>query len=461
MTSLPSNTSAYKARLYRGSGWSPITFLEVQDTLILLSSNYVQIDLKAVWNVLMAAVTGVPRESPIPFSTIAMSFSMEGFEWKTRVDPHRQQIIPEINKEQVTVAMALMSVERARYVRINIPPYRRTDGASMAFTVEIFACGASTVISGGPVAVGVASRLAIPDSHLTSPSSIDALHGPEHARLDTKVAGGGWCAVTCDPTAFLQIDLGKSWEITMVEVQGKHTTTGHLSGVQSFTLSSSVDGAAWVPVQQDGAVKVFIGNFVENMSTKHKLNQPFTARYVRFEPRTCSENACLRVELYGHTVGETETPNVFERSMLLNKGSGELFVCLTEVPRNKPHCHVTKDRGSSWTSLSSQIMNIVAFDKDDKSLYGLSKNMTHTRSKDGINWASVTNRKWKAIRNRPSLTTAREIPFIPLTNALEPIVQLKSYAGDTWIANQIGVYHKPPGGVAQMKASFLPHPANR
>ncbi|XP_048587195.1 uncharacterized protein LOC5504222 [Nematostella vectensis] len=463
VTSLLPNTSAHVARLHSGSAWTPMTSLEHRGALVTLPINYLQIDLRSIREVLMAVVSGVPINDPIPVDIMALSFSRNGYSWRKNRKSQRIQIYPDENSNQATVVIATRATIRGRYVRINIPPYSPVVGDGFSYNVEMYGCGSSKSLEKGPQAIGVASRLEVPDSQFNSPSSLETMHSPALARLDTKQSGGGWCAATCDPSAYLEIDLGKAWQIVQIEVQGQHTTNGNLAAVRTFSLSTSLDGAAWEPFKQDGVTKVFLGNFVENMSTKHQLLKPLTARYVRFEPRTCSQNACMRIELYGYAIGETEIPNVYGRSMLLKKSTGEMFVCVTERIKFKASCHVTRDMGITWTPLFFKVLNVIAFDPVRQILYGLSINKRYMRSRNGRNWAGMSRWKWTFIRDNPFLITAVEIPFIPLNKQnypeIEPLVELTSNAGDKWTADQLGVYHTPPSGSPSLVASFLPHPA--
>ena len=49
---------------------------------------------------------------------------------------------------------------------------------------------------------------AIPDSQFTSSSVQSPEYGPQYSRLNSRSGGGAWCARSCDPSEYLQIDLG-------------------------------------------------------------------------------------------------------------------------------------------------------------------------------------------------------------------------------------------------------------
>ncbi|XP_032240806.2 uncharacterized protein LOC116619775 [Nematostella vectensis] len=462
VTSLLPNTSAHMARLHSTPGWVPLTLLKHISSTLLMSQNYVQLDLRMIREVHMAVLSGVPKDNTIPSSAPKISVSKNGFSWKLREKSQKTELFQGTSPDYVNVAIVMKTIARGRYIRVLLPPYRPLSSSEYNYSLEVYACNAKTSHGGEPSAIGVSSRAAVPDPQFTSPSILDAMHGPEHARLDTSDAGGGWCALTCDPSVFLQIDLAKTWQIVEIETQGLHGTTGVFRGINSYSLSTSLDGVAWIQFSQNGNTKIFLGNFVENLSTKHKLLKPLTAKYVRFEPRTCSQRACMRVELYGHVDGETETPSVWLRSMLLKKSTNEMFVCKAETPRQKPHCLYSKDGGTGWNPIFPKVINIIAYDPREQILYGLSFQQKYMRSKDnGVKWTSLPNRKWKVTRDSPSLIIGLEIPFVPLTKqtytVLEPLVQLTSNAGDIWTANQLGVYHAASGGTPSLVLSFEPY----
>ena len=49
---------------------------------------------------------------------------------------------------------------------------------------------------------------AIPDGQFTSSSVQGPEYGPQYSRLNSRSGGGAWCAQSCDPSEYLQIDLG-------------------------------------------------------------------------------------------------------------------------------------------------------------------------------------------------------------------------------------------------------------
>jgi len=74
-----------------------------------------------------------------------------------------------------------------------------------------------TYIAGPIVPVGIESSSVIPDDKITAASNAGSLYLPSLARLNLQSDGGGWCASTCDPAQYLQIDLTDEWAIAEVE----------------------------------------------------------------------------------------------------------------------------------------------------------------------------------------------------------------------------------------------------
>jgi hypothetical protein len=55
---------------------------------------------------------------------------------------------------------------------------------------------------------------------------------------------------------------------------------------------------------------------------------------------------------------------------------------------------------------------------------------------DGVKWHGISHEEWFSVRDRASVYTAVEIPFVPIsrniTDVIEPLVQLSAYNGDKW-----------------------------
>ena len=60
--------------------------------------------------------------------------------------------------------------------------------------------------------VGVESGV-IPDIQLTASSVLGHEYGAQYSRLNSRSGEGAWCAGSCDPSEYLQIDLGQVYLI--------------------------------------------------------------------------------------------------------------------------------------------------------------------------------------------------------------------------------------------------------
>lgn len=60
----------------------------------------------------------------------------------------------------------------------------------------------------------------IPNKAVTSSSSLGPGFEPFYGRLDGAAGNGSWCAKYHDLAAYLQIDLGDRYQVSMIAVQG-------------------------------------------------------------------------------------------------------------------------------------------------------------------------------------------------------------------------------------------------
>jgi hypothetical protein len=91
------------------------------------------------------------------------------------------------------------------------------------------------------------------------------------------------------------------------------------------------------------------------------------------------------------------------------------------------------------SEISNQVLIVLAFDSNEQRLYGLSrngKNILKSKDSNGAKWRGTPKKEWFSVRDRASVYTAVEIPFVPIsrniTDVIEPLVQLSAYNGDKW-----------------------------
>ena len=113
-------------------------------------------------------------------------------------------------------------------------------------------------------AVGITSRLAIPDDHLSASSSRVAFE-PDKARLH---GDGAWSPSNdSNPNDFLQVDLQYDFFICAVATQGYRWTLR----TTKYRLLFSVNGTDWLTYKENGTDKVGISTCLseERYSTDH------------------------------------------------------------------------------------------------------------------------------------------------------------------------------------------------
>ena len=102
----------------------------------------------------------------------------------------------------------------------------------------------------------------IPDSSITASSHYSQHHAPFLARLHNKPRRRyerAWSAKTNDEKQWLQVDLGKKTDITMVATQGR---VEHNQWVTDFFISFSDDGIIFEVYRTGNVTKVCVVNIV-------------------------------------------------------------------------------------------------------------------------------------------------------------------------------------------------------
>ncbi|KXJ06623.1 Fibropellin-3, partial [Exaiptasia diaphana] len=348
----------------------------------------------------------------------SMSYSQDGLVWVPYKVNGGTKTLEDDDSNDITIVMTLVKPIKTRFMRINLPPYGNTAKTPAAFEVDVFSCGSESAPNNQESIkpLGIESSSLVPDSQLTAASSASPQNSAAMARLNLQSDGGGWCASVCNPSQYLQVAFGDEWKIVEVETQSKHWISGSINAVKRYSMSYSQDGLVWVPY------KLFWGNDVANIATNHILQIPITAKFLRFEPKTCINNPCMRVELHGTKV---------------------------------------KDLGKK--GIPTNVLNVIAFDPRTGLLYGLSRDgKKYMRSQDssGEKWRGIAQKDWAAVQD-DILIRAEHIPFVPISQSemseVDPTVQMTSFNGDKWLVDQTGVYHKPNGGSTKMVLSFLPY----
>ncbi|KAL9980621.1 hypothetical protein ACROYT_G009230 [Oculina patagonica] len=189
-------------------------------------------------------------------------------------------------------------------------------------------------------AVGVANPNIIPDNQMRATSYFTNDFQPANGRLH----GNGWCAGSpSDSNDWLQVDLGKTFQVCGVATQG---AKGGYGVVTVYRLSFSSDGDTWDNYDKDlesGFVWVFHRLAISSEVYRHKLPVPVSTRYIRFHPIQQDGWNCLRVEVFSN-----EMPPTFEAepmSIVVEEQEDVNFTCLAHgVPM--PNITWSKENGS-------------------------------------------------------------------------------------------------------------------
>ncbi|KAI8506079.1 Low-density lipoprotein receptor domain class A, partial [Branchiostoma belcheri] len=178
--------------------------------------------------------------------------------------------------------------------------------------------------------VGMASRY-IPDHAVTASSELKSEFAAYHGRL-----GGDLTATSCwapreAENQWIQVDFGKTTNVTGVIISGGSQSFEHFSWVTSFTLAFSTDGARWEPYKgRDGDVQVFPGNRDRHRKVSRPLDHPVTARYIRLYPTGYQGWVALNMEVYVTNVvseydmsASSRTDGSYPHQARLNNGRGQ------------------------------------------------------------------------------------------------------------------------------------------
>jgi len=136
----------------------------------------------------------------------------------------------------------------------------------------------------------------IGDEQITASSSYGIAVSAYNARLN-KVSSngvkGGWAAGKLDLNQWLQVDLGRRYQIHAIATQGLYN---YAQWVKTYSLQYSDNGIVFEDYE-DG--KIFQGNTDYNGIVKNNLEPPIRARYVRVLPKSWKYWVAMRIELYG------------------------------------------------------------------------------------------------------------------------------------------------------------------
>ncbi|XP_071499233.1 lactadherin-like [Diadema antillarum] len=145
----------------------------------------------------------------------------------------------------------------------------------------------------------------IPDSSMSSSSTLDHLHLAQYGRLDKQPNShpnmASWIPSEDDQDRWLKIDLGEVFMVTGVITQGR---TSFEQWATSIHISTSLNDIDWIfaidPLSN--GPKVYPANYDRDTHVTSLLPNPLRARYVRIHPITFMNHASMRVEVLGRVI---------------------------------------------------------------------------------------------------------------------------------------------------------------
>jgi len=257
-----------------------------------IPNQWLQIDLGEITAVTKVATQG-RYSSEDRVKTYKLSYSVDGIHWTW----YKQRAVDKIfagNTDRNTVIIhSLKPHIEARYIRF-YPQTHNHNGRCMR--AELYGC---RNVKNCLMPVGVEDGR-IPDEAFTASTCYSAAYVPYRARLNLLPNGGKYCwaAKQNNANQWLQVKLGRMFNIRGVATQGRHDSD---QWVTSFSLAYTADDFNWVYIRENSQIKTFLGNSDRTTTVKHFFS-PDTrifARSIRFYPKGWHGHVSMRVEIYG------------------------------------------------------------------------------------------------------------------------------------------------------------------
>uniref|UniRef100_A0A4Q8K6Y4 U47-Liphistoxin-Lth1b_1 n=1 Tax=Liphistius thaleban TaxID=1905330 RepID=A0A4Q8K6Y4_9ARAC len=223
-----------------------------------------------------------------------VSYSMDAFHWKYCSDAYNKRKLFNGNNDSHSMKISYLDEAIvARFIRFHVMEWR----VHPSMRVEIVGCQeCNELISLPPRAKLTASSW--------RPWKKQNTCSPQDGSF---YSHGAWCAKSTNANQWLQVDLGPPTLVTGMVTKGRGDGR-HRHWVTSYTVTYSNDSLVWY-YYRDGnqrELKEFGGNMDQNTDRRHYLNQPFVARYIRFQPIKWKKRVSMRIGVIGcpHTGNE-------------------------------------------------------------------------------------------------------------------------------------------------------------
>ncbi|KAL9956906.1 hypothetical protein ACROYT_G038461 [Oculina patagonica] len=255
------------------------------------NDDWLQVDLGNTFEVCGVGSQGYRNGDDQWVTAFKISYSLYGSRWERYKDGNNEEVEflrsgRSTNQQRLPVPLV------ARYIRFH--PTKQENWNYLR--VEVY--GTQTIPDkcyNNPV--GVSNPTIIPDNQMKASSQYDEDHQAAYGRLQGK-RGDAWCAEEAERNDdWLQVDLGKTFEVCAVSTQGdmhdEHWVT-------TFKVSYSSNGHSWKTYTKYGKEVEFHRKLGDAEAVDHHgFPSPVFAKYIRFHPTGQHGWNCLKVEVYG------------------------------------------------------------------------------------------------------------------------------------------------------------------
>ncbi|XP_048579387.1 receptor-type tyrosine-protein phosphatase S isoform X5 [Nematostella vectensis] len=391
------------------------------------TSNYLQIDLNAVFVVCAVATQGASYGTEW-VKSYQVQFSMDNQAWSTYRETAGTDKVFNGNTDGTTVVKNTLAVPTmARFIRF--VPFSHNRDPTMR--VEVYGTKPDVCKS----SLGLMDDV-IPDSAMSASSG-----SPSAARL---YGNSSWCSTSSTVSEYLQVDLGGVRTVSGVATQGCPREN---KWVKTYNLQYSGDETRWLTY--DAATSndfSFTGNVNKNLAMINWLSHPIRARYVRIKPLTWNSAICLRADLFGDIECSCEN---------LALGLGDNRVPSASISASSNNANAVRARLNStsgaWCAGSGDVSPYLQVDlgsshmicavatQGDPSADQWVPTYWIDYSDDGANWTSYrennTTRKFNGNYDRNSIVrqvlyqapAARYVRVVPISETGSKCLRLELY----------------------------------
>ncbi|XP_072410141.1 inactive carboxypeptidase-like protein X2 [Chiloscyllium punctatum] len=154
----------------------------------------------------------------------------------------------------------------------------------------------------------------VADEQLTASSFLRYGLGPQRIRLNIQAGeededeedyyDGAWCPQTEDQSQWIEVDARKLIEFSGVITQGRDSLL-HNDWVSSFYVQFSNDSRTWMTYTDGYYDWLFYGNVDTDTPVLNEFPETVVARFIRINPQTWNGSLCMRMEVLGCPVSDS------------------------------------------------------------------------------------------------------------------------------------------------------------